>query len=396
MLADSLCARGAHCVAVESSPHLPQAMRSRFDPSAFLNVIQHDTDLDSTLAKVAAYEPTHVMAGFESGVELAEQLGQRLMLPVNDPRLRDARRDKFRMIEAVAVAGLRTALQFRSNRVEELLDWIRDTLDWPVVLKPPKSVASDQVVCCHSADEVRQCAESILSCRNVLGDRNATVLAQQYLDGPEYAVDTVSCEGRKKTTAIWQYERSAESCPGVGYDAMRLLPLEGERQQTLRTYAYRVLDALGIRFGPAHCELMWAHGEPILVEVGARLSAGNNAILSRICGGTCQLDETVEAIIAPDQFLATLEDRPCLQRQAANVFLAPHQQGRLIRVHGLEKLQGLTTLYSLSIGAKPGDLIGRVAGLVTLVDEDPQAIDRDVGIIRDLEREGIFEVESSA
>ena len=136
MLAEALRARGAKCIAVQSSPSLPQAMKSRFNPGTFSDVIQHNFDLDKTLDAVRSHQPTHVIAGFESGVELADHLGQLLSLPVNSPRLREARRDKFLMNEAVRASGLRTAVQFRSNKIEEILDWIRDTLDWPVILKP--------------------------------------------------------------------------------------------------------------------------------------------------------------------------------------------------------------------------------------------------------------------
>jgi hypothetical protein len=227
----------------------------------------------------------------------------------------------------------------------------------------------------------------------VLGCRNQTVLVQEFLAGSEYAVDTVSYEGQKKTTAIWQYNRPADARNYVGYDAMTLLPYVGERQEALQSYAFEVLDALTIQFGPAHCELMWVDGEPVLVEVGARLSAGNNAVLSRICGGICQLDETVEAILAPDRFLGMLNHQPHLQRRAVNVFLIPRRQGRLARARGLEEIRRLPTVHSMSVGVKPGDLLNRVVGLVTLIDEDIQAIERDIGVIRDLERKGIFELE---
>jgi hypothetical protein len=283
-------------------------------------------------------------------------------------------------------------VQFRSNKIEEILDWIRDTLDWPVILKPPKSVASDQVFCCNCVDEVRRSAEAILSDTNLLGGRNQSVLVQEFLDGSEYAVDIVSFEGQKKTTAIWQYDRPAGAHHYVGYDAMTLLPYIGERQQALQSYAFEVLDALAIRFGPAHCELMLVAGEPVLVEAGARLSAGNNAVLSRICGGICQLDETVEAILAPDRFLETLTRQPRLKSRAVNVFLAPKRQGRLSRLCGLDEIRRLPTLHSMSVGVKPGEQLSRVAGLVTLIDEDIQAIERDISVIRALEHEGIFEV----
>ena len=393
MLADVLQERGANCIAVESSPLLPKSMKSRFNPRGFVDVIQHDGELDKTLCAVRSHDPTHVIAGFESGVELAEQIGQRLSLPVNEPRLRQARRDKFLMNEAVRASGLRTAVQFRSTKVEEILAWIRNTLKWPVIVKPPKSVASDQVFCCNSDDEVRRSAEAILSGANVLGDRNQAVVVQEYLDGVEYAIDVVSYQGQKKLTAIWQYHRPAGARHSVGYDAMTLLPYTGERQQALQSYAGDVLDALGIQFGPAHCELMWVGGEPVLIEVGARMSAGNNAVLSRTCGGICQLDETVEAILAPDRFLATLNHQPSLLKRAANVFLIPQRPGRLVRLCGLEEIQQLPTLHSMSVGVKPGEHLSRVAGLVTLIDEDIQAIERDISKIRALETEGIFEVE---
>jgi hypothetical protein len=46
------------------------------------------------------------------------------------------------------------------------------------------------------------------------------------------------------------------------------------------------------------------------------------------------------------------------------------------------------------VGAQPGDMLKRVAGVVTLIDEDIQAIERDLGVIRTIEREGLFEVDS--
>ena len=64
-----------------------------------------------------------------------------------------------------------------------------------------------------------------------------------------------------------------------------------------------------------------------------------------------------------------------------------------LRANGLEEIRRLPTLHSMSVGAKPGDLLSRVAGLVTLIDEDLQAIERDVAAIRAVERKGIFEVE---
>jgi biotin carboxylase len=395
MLAEALRARGVKCVAIESSLEIPKSMRSRFNSGVFWDIVQHDADFEQTLYAVKRYQPTYVVAGCESGVELAEKLGNKLGLPTNGATLREARRDKYLMTEAARAHGLRTAVQFLSNDIDEIIDRVSKTLDWPVILKPPRSVASDSVFCCRSIDEVRKAAVKILSGTNVLGCRNPSVLVQEFLAGIEYVVDTVSYESKRKTTAIWQYSRPAAAVSGefVCYDAMTLLPYAGERQEVLKSYVFKVLDALAIRYGPAHCELMWVDGEPVLIEVAARLSGGINALLSGICGGLCQLDETVESMLAPDRFLATLNDQPCLQRRAVNLFLMPKRRGRLVRVRGLNEIRSLPTLHSVSVGAQPGDMVKRVAGLVTLVDEDIQSIERDINTIRALEDEGIFEVE---
>jgi biotin carboxylase len=396
MLAEALRARGVKCIAVESSQTIPKAMRSRFNPAVFWDIIRHEDNYGRTLDAVGRHRPVFVVPGSESGVDLAEKLGDDLGLPANGAALREARRDKYLMAEAVRARGLRTAAQFQSSDIEEIVAWVKSTLDWPVIVKPPKSVASDSVALCHSTDELRTAAARILSATNALGCRNHAVLVQEFLAGTEYIVDTVSHDRRRKTTAFWQYNRPPTEGTGefVSYDAMTLLPYAGERQEALQSYAFKVLDALAIDFGPAQCELMWVDGEPVLVEAAARLSGGMGALLSGICGGISQVDETVSSLLEPERFLATLDETPRLQRRVVNLFLVPHRRGRLIRIRGFDEIRRLPTLHSASVGAQPGDMLKRVAGVVTLIDEDIESIERDIGVIRALEREGMFEVES--
>jgi biotin carboxylase len=394
LLAEALTARGARCIAVISSRYLPESMRSRFDPDLFLDIVQHSGDLSSTLSALTSREPSHVIAGCESGVELAEQLAGQLGLPGNDAALGHVRRDKFLMTEAVSARGMRTARQLQFRDADHVVDRVRNTFELPVILKPTRSTGSDLVFCCESIDAVAVAARQILSRNNVLGQRNDSVLVQEFLDGIEYVVDTVSLDGKRKTTAFWQYHRP--SVPGrfVAYDAMTLLPYTGDIQEALQSYAYDTLDALSIQFGPAHCELMWVDNEPVLIEVGARLTGGMNAVLSGICGGFSQLDETVEAILSPDCFRQSIHDRRSLGRRAANVFLIPAHTGRLFAVNGLARIEQLPTLHSMSVSARPGAELKKVAGSVLLVDEDITAIERDIDMIRRIERDGLFELEA--
>ena len=78
MLAEKLLERGAKCIAVESSPEMPELMKSGFNPDMFLCIIRHDSDYKQTLHAVRRYQPAYVVAGSESGVELAEKLASEL------------------------------------------------------------------------------------------------------------------------------------------------------------------------------------------------------------------------------------------------------------------------------------------------------------------------------
>jgi biotin carboxylase len=392
MLAEALRGRKIACVAVLSSARIPESMRSRFDRAAFAAVVEHGRDLEETIEALRCYEPDHVVAGFESGVALADTLSERMSLTTNGTALSSARRDKHEMLGVAHARGLATPRHFRTADLDSALTWIRAEVGWPVILKPAASVASDNIHRCVSADDVERAMSSILSSPNILGETNHDVLVQEFLAGREYVVDTVSVAGQRKVTAFWAYDRPGGDPAAAGYETMRLLPYEGIPQDRLRAFAFEAMDALGIDHGPGHCEIMWVDDDPVLVEVGARLSAGINAVLSGICGGISQLDETVDALLAPETFLASMGDQPRLQRRAANVFLMPPATGRLTRIQGLDVIEQLPTLHSMSVRAEPGDMVHRVAGLVTLVAEDMQAIERDISIIRHLERDGLFQV----
>jgi biotin carboxylase len=395
-LAEELRARSVRCIAILSAPGLPEILMRSFRPELFEAVIEHAGDAGETAARVAPFQPAHVVVGFESGVELADSIAESLGLAGNGTALSAARRNKSRMAETVRARGLATPAELEGTDPDELAQAVQSGLDLPVIVKPDASIASDEVTLCRSIDEVRSAAERILGNDNFLGRPNACVLAQEYIQGIEYVVDSVSWGGRHKVCALWQYHRPDDGSDFVCYDSMELIPFGGDRQAALCAAALRALDALGVSFGPAHCELMWTGGRAVFIELGARLTAGINATLGRECASTSQLDEFIRVLLEPELFVARADDAPILFKRATNVFLMPRREGRLVEARGLERIEALATLHKLSFGVKPGEPLPRVAGLVTLVSEDRLAIERDVNLIRELERGGLYQTEATA
>jgi biotin carboxylase len=392
MLAPELAKMGCRCVAVQSAADVPPLFRSSFHPADFTEIIVHEGDCAATAAKLRELKVQALLPGSEMGVELADQLCDRLGLPSNGIGHSKARRDKFLMSEAVRAAGLRTPQQVCSGELPEILTWTRSHGRWPVIVKPVAACASDGVQSCAGEAEVQSAFQQIVGRRNMLGLVNEAALAQEFLSGSEYVVDTVSCEGRHRVTAFWKYHKPQNSSSFVSYDAMELLAYDGDVQEKLRAYATAALDALEIRIGPAHCELMWVDDQPVLMEIGARLSAGNNATLSRTCGGVCALDLTIAAYLDPRGFAAGIESHPKLKLAAANFFLIPGKTGRLKSLPRVDEIRALRSFQRMSIGAKVGEPLGRVAGAVTLVHPDRAVILEEIQALRELQDHGFYEV----
>jgi hypothetical protein len=388
LLAPAFAKHGRESVAVKSRGEVPELFRPSFKPDDFVAIVNGEKGAIGTASELERLDIRYVLAGSEPGVELADELCERLGLAANGRAQRAARSDKYLMGEAVRSRGLRAPAQFRSPHLDELQRWVRGHARWPVVVKPLRSVASDSVAVCRIEAELGRAHEAIAGRTNVLGLPNESVLVQEFLDGPEYVVDTVSHEGRHRVAALWRYHRAPSDRAAVFYDAMELLPYHGERQEALVEYASGVLDALEIRYGPAHTELIWAGDGPILVETGARLSAGNNAVLSRLCGGPCALDLVVEACVDPERFLAAPAPRK-LTGTAMNCFLIPPRGQRLTARPPLDAIRDLASFHRISVAQPPRR--HPVVGVVTLVHTDRRVVHDDLERLRELERTSLYQ-----
>merc|ERR1712178_394386 len=65
-----------------------------------------------------------------------------------------------------------------------------------------------------------------------------------------------------------------------------MLPPDGPEQDALTSYVFRVLDAVGLRFGPCHTEVMMTPRGPVLVEVNARMHGLQGPLMTEFATGT--------------------------------------------------------------------------------------------------------------
>lgn len=348
-------ALGADVVHVWSTPQpLPALRAPELSPYRASLVC---TDPVATARELAAMNPAAVVAGQEPGVPLADILSELLDLPTNGSAQSAARRNKYVMIEALRKAGLRCADQFKSDKVEPVVGWAQRRDSYPVVVKPLSGSGSQGVSICSDATQVRRAAQAILGTTTMYGHDNIEVLAQSYLDGTEYIVDTVSCRGRHYTTVVWRYVKRRQNGRNI-YHLNVLEPPDDPVIAEMTGYVHEVLDVIGIEFGPAHAEVMMTADGPALVEIGARLNGVMIPEVDGPCVGTDQATASALAYLRPDEFLAKLAGRTYQRdREALVFFVETDLDGILARIDDdvMAEINRLDSVRAVNIKTRPGE-----------------------------------------
>ena len=287
---------GVEVVAAMSRPEPIALYAPTWHPERFRHIHYDNGDIPALAATLREYQPVCLIPGSETGVELADALIE-LVVPGSghDPALASARRDKWEMARALERAGLPRLRQMCSADPDEIDRWLTDTgLDTArVVVKPPKSAATDDVHIVDKGKDWRPLFEQIHGKVNEFGLRNDAVLVQEYADGPEFLIDSYSVDGRHGLVDVCRYTKVQRGDRIGIYDLVDFI--EPDHPDVLATwpYARQVLDAVGIRNGCCHTEVILTAAGPRLLEVGARPAGGGHQMISELATGSNHLIRTV-------------------------------------------------------------------------------------------------------
>ncbi len=360
--------------------------------SAFIDGTQ---PIERICEQLKPFNPVAVIPGCETGVELADNIAFSLSLPGNEISYSHARRDKYRMYEAVSEAGVRVLDYGLFDNLPELQEWVKNRNKFPVVIKPVRSAGADGLYICHNMEETAQAFSSVVDSINMFGDRNITVIAQEYACGYEIVVNTVSCKGWHRISDLWRYSKTETFDGRSVYDGVELVSDFGDDTDSVIQYTKSVLDALKITLGAAHTEIMVTSEGPVLIECGARPMGGSfSQDIIRSCLGYTQLEMSLDAYLYPDTFREKWDYPYSLSRYALFKFLSSIRKGALDAVPGVTLLAGLPSV-------KGGDFleclesgeVERTVDLQTspaklyLCHEDINTLYEDFNLIRELEKE---------
>jgi biotin carboxylase len=388
---------GVECVHVLSpSPDVHLARLPIAD--GFVHTVRHVGDVVATASALRAYGVNYVIAAGESGVELADQLAAELGTPGNGMSRPTARRNKYDMVLALRAAGLAHAKTIISSDADNIIEWAETTAGYPVVLKPVASAGTDNVVACSSPAQVRAVHQKIMTSTDRHAKPNTVVLAQEFLDGDEYFVNTVSRDGRHHTVEIWRYYKVRLRGGNIIYDYDEPLAPDDPIARMVNSYTYQVLDALEIRNWAAHTEVMVTAAGPVLVECAARVGGGQVPEINNRCFGTNQIELLALSVAKPDEFNRLPTTAYQLLQHPRNVSLINSRDHGVVPSH--EAMAAIRALpsYAYTLMAHPAGHplprtidVGTQPGWIFLISDDPEEIRADYQKLRRLERDYLYD-----
>ena len=233
-------------------------------------ILQAEKTYEKTLKMISKLSPVLILAGADTGLELSLKLSSDLKLKSNPLSIFLNLRDKFMMQEILKNSGLRYIKSCIIRSVEEAVNLYRNEFGKKVVIKPTQSAASKNVFVCGSEAEVKNAFcinEQFIKQRN---KKEEKIIMQEYIDGQEYAVDTISCESTHAALFGMKYKKRI--CKGFGkiYDTDFYFSPDDIAMKELVDYCFKVLSCLGIQYGCVHSEFIIDEKGPVLIEVNAR------------------------------------------------------------------------------------------------------------------------------
>ncbi|MEC3974232.1 ATP-grasp domain-containing protein [Amycolatopsis sp. H20-H5] len=300
-----------------------------------------------------AYPFHSVVSLYELGLLPAAEIDHLLGLGGNSVATVELLLDKWRMRQHLNALGISPVAAAVGETGEDLREFVR-AHGLPVVVKPICEAGSIGVFAIRDEAELESVTARFRSLggqfakKDLAGDFER-FLMEEYLDGPEISVETLSFDGRHVLIGV-----TDKVCGGPGFveighstPSRHPAPLVREVEELVTVF----LDAVGLKHGPGHTELKLTARGPRIIESHNRIGGDRINELTEIA---CGVDMDRYALGSRLGLLEPLTRSPEAVAGAAIRFLTP-PPGRVLEVTGVETVRADPAFVDLEISVGPGD-----------------------------------------
>lgn len=316
-------------------------------------------DVDRLLPLVRAlHEAYPIQAAvslFELGLLPAARINEALGLGGESVATVELLLDKWRMRRHLAAKGVSPVASAVGRSTQDVREFVK-ALGLPIIVKPIRESGSLGVFCLRDSDDVDAVAERFQSLEGRWSARDLSCaepfdefLMEEFLDGPEMSVETLSFDGRHVIVAVTDKECGGSGFVEIGHSQPSECSADVLRDVTRLVTEF--LDAVGLRNGPGHTEVKLTSRGPRIVESHNRVGGDRINELTEIAFG---VDMERYALGARFGAVEPLTTSPDPLSGAAIRFLTP-EPGRVVEVTGVDVVRTDPAFVDFQLAVEPGD-----------------------------------------
>ncbi|GAC44490.1 ATP-grasp domain-containing protein [Paenibacillus popilliae] len=282
-------------------------------------------------------------------LEQVAALTAQYQLPGNPIEVVRKVRNKAETRRVLAQAGILQP-QFGVVRHESELDAAIRSVGLPCVVKPTDDSGSNEVRLCSSPEMAAQQMTNILRHQvNVRGQATSgAVLVEEYVQAPEFSVETISWQGKAEVIGITQ-----KSLAGLPFfvEAGHLFPalLSKEQSHAIIQAVLHALEAVGFRNGAAHTEVKWTAQGCSIIEINGRLAGGMIPELIRLTTGVDLLEQQLLCA-----FRGPTVQHVTYKGTAGIRFLISDTVGQVTHITGMDQAVQMHNVKDVKVNVLPG------------------------------------------
>jgi biotin carboxylase len=319
-------------------------------------------DIDRFLPLVQAL---HEAYPFQAAVSLSElgllptaRINEALGLGGESVVTVELLQDKRRMRQHLAAKGISPVAAAVGRSTQDVREFVH-AHGLPIIVKPIRESGSLAVFRVRDQADVDVVAERFRSFDDedwavgelAFADSFNEFLMEEFLDGPEISVETLSFDGRHVVIAVTDKEIGGPGFVEIGHSQP-----SGHSAETLGEVTQLVtdfLDAVGLSNGPAHTEVKLTSRGPRIVESHNRIGGDRINELAEIAYG---IDMERYALGIRFGAVEPLTTSPEPRGGAAVRFLTP-ESGRVVEVTGVDAVRADPAFVDLQLAVGPGDAV---------------------------------------
>lgn len=294
----------------------------------------------------------HLATYGERDQDKAAAIGSALGLRAHSPQTVRWVHDKAAMRERLAALGVDSTPGGRVGNIREAGQAGR-RYGYPFVLKPVVGTGSAGVTVIHSPADLVAAWEWATA---VTAEGPDDLVAERYLDGTELSVESLSEDGEHRTVCLTGKVKSATHCVELGH--MVPGPFDAATSDAVRQFTASVLNALGVRDGVTHTEIIVTADGPHVVETHLRPAGDEIPEMIRDTYGIDLLDLLVRQSLGEHVMDRLDRELMAVEKTAtcsAIWFGTPAASGRIVAVAGIESARAMVGVVGVASLKEIGD-----------------------------------------